>query len=218
MSLGRPSAGATSKTPARTPTHNFTGLLDTLLAAAPAEGVTLDGLLKSVGHRSFGPVILVLGFIWISPLTMIPGANWLVATVTLVFSLQMLVGLRHPWLPRNLLAAKFPRSALEKAVTFARKPAHVADRLTAPRLAFLTEPPFLSVAALACILASLATYPLGLIPFGPVLPGLSVVLLGVAVTARDGVSMMLALLALAGTALLLWRGLPMIARGLQWLF
>lgn len=189
----------------RAPVRGFTGLLDALLQETSGEHVTLGQLMDIAGRRTFGPVILLLGFISISPLTIVPGANWLVAAVTLLFAVQLMFGRRHPWLPKKLLNTQFPRPFLEKSVNASRKVAHVADSLTSPRLVFLTEPPFVIGVAIACIVAALATFPLGLIPLGPVLPGVSIVLLGIGMTARDGVFLGLATFALAGAGMLLWR-------------
>lgn len=158
-------------------------------------------------RRSFGAVILLLGLISISPLTIVPGANWLVATVTLLFSVQLLFGARHPVLPKKLLAMSMQRSQLVAFAKVARKTAHTADALTAPRLEWLTRPPFVFLVALICVAAALITYPLGLIPFGPVLPGVSIVLMGVGLTAKDGVFLLLSGLALGGAAMLLARWL-----------
>lgn len=150
------------------------------------------------GRRTFGPVILLLGFISISPLTIVPGANWLVAAVTLIFSFQLLIGHRKPMLPPNLLKLSMPGTAVQGVLSSARPAARLADKVTHPRLTFLTEPPFLVLTALACIGAALVTFPLGVIPLGPVLPGISIVLLGVGLTARDGLFLGASLLALAG--------------------
>jgi hypothetical protein len=85
--------------------------------------------------------------------------------------------------------------------------AHIADSITAPRLVFLTRPPFVMGVAVVCIIASLVTFPLGLVPLGPVLPGISIVLMGIGLTARDGVFLLLSTLAMVGSILLVARWL-----------
>jgi hypothetical protein len=110
-------------------------------------------------------------------------------------------------LPKRLLEMKMPRPALESFVNDSRKMAHIADSVTAPRLEFLTRPPFVAGVAVVCMLASLVTFPLGLVPLGPVLPGISIVLMGIGLTARDGVFLLLSTLALAGSILLVARWL-----------
>jgi hypothetical protein len=162
--------------------------------------------MRIVERRSFGAVILLLGVIAISPLTIVPGATWTVAAVTLAFSFQLLFA-RHPVLPWQMMMMKMPRQTLESFVKSMRQAAHIADRITSPRLIFLTRPPFVAGAAVVCALASLATFPLGLVPLGPVLPGLSIVLMGIGLTARDGVFLLLSTLAMTGSILLLARWL-----------
>ena len=189
------------------PAQNFAGLLDCLIAETSGETVTLGQLMKIVERRSFGAVILLLGLIAVSPLTIVPGATWAVAAVTLLFSMQLLFGLKHPMMSRNLLDLQMPRPALENFVNTARNLAHVADKLTAPRLGFLTRPPFVIGVALVCTIAALVTFPLGLIPLGPVLPGVSILLMGIGLTARDGVFLLLSTLAMAGAVLLVVRWL-----------
>lgn len=185
--------------------QNFTGLLDCLVKETSGEKVTLGQLMHIVERRSFGAVILLLGLIAVSPLTIVPGATWVVATVTLLFSIQLLFALKHPILPKRLLKLELSRDHLQTFARASRKMAHTADKLTAPRLGFLTRPPFIVAVALICIAAALVTFPLGLIPLGPVLPGISILLMGIGLTARDGVFLLLSSLAFAGAVLLLTR-------------
>jgi hypothetical protein len=180
--------------------------LKCLVSETSGETVTLGQLMRIVERRSFGAVILLLGLIAISPLTIVPGATWTVAAVTLLFSIQLLFA-QHPVLPKAMLNLKMPRPALESFVKASRKMAHVADSVTAPRLTFLTRPPFVIGVAVVCVLASLVTFPLGLVPLGPVLPGLSILLMGIGLTARDGVFLLLSTLAMAGSILLVARWL-----------
>lgn len=187
--------------------RNFTQLLDALVEETSGDQVTLKQLMEVAGHRSFGPVLLLLGLVAVSPLTVVPGATWIVAMVTLLFASQIVFGRKQPWLPKKLVEAKFPRSLLEKTVNSAAGVAHIADKLTAPRLTFLTEPPFVVGTALLCVIAALITFPLGLIPFAPLLPGIAIMLVGIGLTARDGVFLMLSMLCLAGGGMLVYRWL-----------
>lgn len=196
---------ATNRAPPKK--EDFSGLLSALLAETSGDTVTLRQLMDVAGRRTFGPVLLLLGLIAVSPLTLVPGATWLVAAVTLLFSGQILLGLRKPWLPGKLVDTQFPRRLLEQTVEKAAPIAQVADKLTSPRLVFLTEPPFVMGTALLCVMAALITFPLGLIPLAPILPGISIVLIGIGLTARDGVFLMLSMLSLTGGAMLMVRWL-----------
>lgn len=191
--------------------HDLRSLLQALIEQTTGETVTVGELLKVVGRRAHGPVLLLLGVIAVSPLTVIPGATWLVALLTVLFTLQVVIGLRHPWLPSRLLQTTFERRLLVGAVKESEKYAAILDALVKPRLAILTEPPFLQVVALACLGAALITFPLGLVPFAPILPGLTILLFGLALTARDGAVLLLAAMTLAGAVFVLVKLLPRLA-------
>ena len=178
--------------------HNLRSLLRSLCQQAQGETVTIETLLKAVGMRAYGPVIALLGLVSISPLTLLPGANSLMAVIILIFSAQMAIGREAPWLPRKLLEYSFSRSLLEKMISTAEPYAGWLDKLIKPRLTVLTNPPFIQIAALMCMAAAVITIPLSFVPLGPVIPSLTVFLLGLAITARDGVALILGLICLLG--------------------
>lgn len=196
----------------KVPVTDLKSLLQSLVLNTEGENVTVGQLLKAVGRRAYGPVLLLLGFIAVSPLTIIPGANWFVATITLIFSLQIVIGLRTPWLPRRALDFQFKRDHLVQGAKAGIKYAHMVDSLVRPRLTFLTAAPFVQIVGLLCVAAALITYPLGVVPFGPFLPGLTVLLFGLALTARDGAVVLLAGLTFSGAVLIMLQLLPRLAR------
>lgn len=183
--------------------NNLSSLLASLCEKTSGETVTVEDMLNAVGRRSYGPILLLLGFLAISPLTIIPGATWVVALVTLVIAGQIVIGRNFPWVPRKALNVTFPRGALVKGVEIAQPYVQKVDRFLKPRLPILTEPPFAQLVALVCIAAALITFPLGFIPFGPTLPGLAILLFGLGLTARDGLVLIIAGAMLAGSIYLL---------------
>lgn len=177
---------------------NLHTLLASLIEQTKGASVSVEDLLNAVGRRAFGPLLLLLGFIAISPLTIVPGTSWLVALVTLLIAGQVVLGQERPWLPRKALTVSFPREALVKGVNLMQRPARILDALVKPRIGFLTEPPFVQIVAVGAMLAALITFPLGLVPFGPILPGLAILLIGLGLTARDGIVVLLAAGAMTG--------------------
>jgi hypothetical protein len=171
------------------------------------ESLTLAEILDSVGRRSYGPLLLVIGLFAISPATVVPGMTWLAAALTLVVAGQMAVGLPRIWLPKNLLQAQIPRDAVVGGVRKSRGFAKGVDAVLKPRLTFLSRPPFVNLVALLVIGAALITFPLGLIPFAPLAPGLAVVFFGLGMTARDGLWLALGSLAVGGA---FWLAKPLI--------
>lgn len=193
--------------------HNLGSLLDSLCEETSGDRVSVGDLLNAVGRRSYGPVLALLGFIAISPLTIIPGANSLVAIVILIFAVQMVFGRNYPWLPRRALEFDFPREKMVQGVQAAQPYVGWVDRFLKPRLVFLTRSPFVQIIAAACVGAALVTIPLSFIPLGPVIPSLTVLLFGLAVTARDGFVLVLAGATLFGACYVLarvWEALPFV--------
>jgi hypothetical protein len=190
----------------RSEPENLNGVLDEIAAKCDKDdspdSLTLDELLDSVGRRSYGPLLLVIGLFAISPATVVPGMTWLAAALTLVVAGQMALGLPRIWLPKKALQAELPRNAVKAGVEKSRGIAKAIDELLKSRLTFLSKPPFVNVVALLIIAAALITFPLGLIPFAPLAPGLAVVFFGLGMVARDGLWLALGAVAMAGAFLL----------------
>ena len=192
--------------------NNLESLLSSLTECTSGDQVTVRDMLNAVGRRSYGPILLLLGFIAISPLTILPGTSWVTALVILLIAGQILLGRTFPWVPKRILDMTFPRAALVSGVEQARKYARPVDKVLKPRLPFLSQPPFIGLAALVCIAAALLMFPLGFLPFGPVLPSLAVLLFGLGLTARDGIVLIGAGCGLAGAVWVLlrvWSALPL---------
>lgn len=188
-----------------TQVHNLCSLMDSLVENTEGETLTAHDLLDAVGRRSYGPVLLLLGFVSISPLTIVPGANTITSLLILVISVQIPFGRAYPWVPKRALAFQFKRADLLKGVEMARKYVRWVDALLHPRLTFLTEAPFAQLVALICVGAALVCFPLSFVPFGPVLPGIAVMLFGLGLTSRDGLVILAAGASLAGSVYLLFR-------------
>lgn len=202
---------ATKAKAQRSEPSNLNGVLDEIVAKCDGDetpaSLTLDEILNSVGRRSYGPLLLVIGLFAISPATVVPGMTWLAAALTLLVAGQMALGLPRIWLPKKALQAELPRNAVRSGIEKGRGVAKAVDKLLQPRLTFLSKPPFVNLVALMVIAAALLTFPLGLIPFAPLAPGLAVVFFGLGMVARDGLWLALGTAAMAGA---FWLAKPLI--------
>jgi len=176
---------------------------------AQSADMSMRDLLSAVGRQSYGPLLLIIGVLAISPATVVPGMTWFAAALTLLVAGQMALGLKHLWLPRWVLDAKAPRRLVRASVREARGWSVKISGLLRPRLTFLARPPFVNVVALLCVGAALITFPLGLIPFAPLAPGLAVVAFGLGMTARDGLWLLLGTAAFGGAV---WLATPFILK------
>jgi hypothetical protein len=190
---------------------NLSSLLDALSARIGVEdrpradgeqGVRVGEVLAVVGRRAYGPLLLVIGLLSVSPVSLIPGATWAFASATLLVAGQMAIGLRRPWLPKRVVDMRIPGKLMRKSVETARPWARFVDRFLQPRLAFLTQTPFANAVALLCAIAAIVTFPLGFIPIAPLAPSVAIVLFGLGITARDGLTLGLATFMVAGAVYL----------------
>jgi hypothetical protein len=206
-------ASATS-VPERNATHpgSLADVLDELShnvnRASALQGVKLGVLISAVGRRSYGPLLLIIGLFAISPATVLPGMTSVVAAITLLIALQMVIGLKRPWLPKRVLEICVPRRAF---FAFLDRATPVLDGLDGvwlrKRWTFLTVPLCVNLVALCVAAAALITFPLSFIPFAPLAPGVAIVLFGLGRTARDGLwlGIGIGLTAAAG-----WLAIPLI--------
>lgn len=207
---------ASSNLPATTkrrqkPVENINSLLDNIcgqvdcgLNPLAKDQVSIRELLETVGRRSYGPLLLIIGLFAISPATIVPGMTWLSAVLTLIIASQMLVGRRTPWLPKRALDATISRDLVVKGVSAARPWAQRIDKMLKPRLTFLAVQPFVNLVALVCMGAALITIPLGFIPFAPLAPGLAIVIFGLGMTARDGLLLLTGLVSVGAVGWFTW--------------
>lgn len=173
--------------------ETLTVLLDSIgekLKAAAADEdstITFGEILEMVGRRAYGPILLIVGLLSVSPLTIIPGSTWAFALITLLVAGQLTFGMKHPWLPKKALDVGLPEQPVMDGLDKVRPWTRRIDKVIRPRWTFFAQAPWISVFALVCVAAALITFPLGFIPFAPILPGLAVILVGLGLTARDGV-------------------------------
>jgi hypothetical protein len=186
--------------------QNLRTLLDHLAQAGdPDKPITIESMLEATGYRSFGALLLVPGLLVFSPLSGIPGLPSFFAVMVGLIAIQLLIGRKHFWLPRWLLARCASRGKYDRAIAFLKLPARLIDRLLRHRLMFLTEGIAVYFNALVCLLIAATMPPLELIPFGNSAAGAALTFLGLGMMARDGALVLVALLFLVVLGYLLSR-------------
>jgi hypothetical protein len=175
--------------------ENLQGMLDALrTAGGDPSRVTIGDMQACLGRRSFGPLLAFAGLPPMTPLGGIPGLPTIMAAIILLTAGQMLVGMRHIWIPDLLRRQSIDRAGLVRAIDLALPAARFVDRFIRPRLVFLTRPPGIYAVAATCCLLALTMPPLELVPFTGGIPALPVVAFGLAMIARDGMLVVLGFL------------------------
>lgn len=177
-------------------------VLSGLLDRTPPERVTLEWLIGSLGHRSFGVVLLLLGL-----LGLLPGVAALAGVLLLVPACQMILAGRGPNFTRRIASLHFPTPRVVGLIRRTIPVLHYLERFIRPRWPTPFEATKRAVGVVVLLLAlCIMLVP---IPFSNVAPALLVVLIAFAYLEEDGVLLCAALLAaivlLAALAVLVWK-------------
>lgn len=169
------------------------GVLAHVLSEMDGEDSNLRDIVASLGHRAFGPVMVLCGLFLMTPLGALPGIPAAFGLINIAFAVQLLARRPYPWVPDILAKIRVPHARVEQVNRRVSPWLARIDNLICPRLAWATEGLMLVLAALVAILLSAAMVPLGLIPFGVVPAAAILGLMGLALIARDGILMLIAL-------------------------
>ena len=163
-------------------------VLDRLAVGDPTQLLRLDELLAGLGRRAFGMLLFVAALPVFIP---VPGGGLIAGPLVVLIGLQLLVGMRRPWLPA-FLARRGPKRA-----AMARFDQHISpwlgrlEHLIRPRMVRLLDHRAASTftGLLLVLLGVLTSLP---IPLTNMLFGAMVLMFALALLERDGALMLLA--------------------------
>ena len=146
---------------------------------------TLGDLMDSLQGRGLAAVLGLLALPIALPMPL-PGISAVFGLPMLVIALQIMLQRPRLWLPQSVRRRKLNLKRLRAVGTKAAKWLKSLERLLRPRLVWLFTPPFeILYGALCAWLALILFLP---IPFGNMLPSLSIFLLAIAMLEHDGVA------------------------------
>lgn len=155
------------------------------------EKVTLGEIIDTFGRRAFGALLFVLAIPNLLPLP--PGSSTILGAPLMLISPQMLIGFQTLWLPRFIDDRQMSRAELARAFGKLLPWLERIEQVSRPRLVFMFGPVGDRLIGLICTLLSFVL--ILPIPFGNLLPALTIAVLAFSMVQRDG------LLALVGYAL-----------------
>lgn len=154
--------------------------------------VSLGIVVESIGHRSFGPLLLIIGLTLSSPLSGIPGMTSISAAFIFLIAAQLLMGRRFFWMPHWLLDRSLDSKQVMTGLRWIMPPARVVDRFTRPRLFFLVSRSGAYVTAALCVCLAMIMPVFELVPFSASALGVALAALGLALVAQDGLLALIA--------------------------
>jgi len=167
---------------------------------ASRERVTVDEVQECLGRDAFGPALVTLGLLALSPVGDIPGAPTILAIFIFGVAVQMAAGRNTPWLPRALARRSVKGRHVCRAASLFRPVVRLLAAVIWARLTFLTDGHFARAIAGTCAILALTLPPLEIVPFGATVPSSVITGFSIALVARDG------LLALMSFALMIAGG------------
>lgn len=178
---------------------NLEGLLDRIgNAARDLDRVTLGAVVEAIGSRAFGPLLVMVGIILVSPLSGIPGVPTTMGIVVMLIAMQLLLRRKKFWLPDWLLRRSIARNRLDKSIAWLRTPACFIDRWLRPRLTILTRGFGVFPIPIICIIIAVSLPVMELVPFSATSAGFILTAFGLSLISHDG---FLALVAFILTAI-----------------
>ncbi len=175
----------------------FVGKAETLLARRPGrrlsevlrdleagegERVSVGDIVGALRDRSFAPLMVI--FAAPNLLVFIPGASVFTGLPLIVLAVQLILGRPDVWLPRFVADRSLERTAFSRIVALSVPHVKRIERLAKPRWwpsSYLLAERLTGMAAL--VLAVFLFLP---IPFANALPALSIVMLALGLSERDG--------------------------------
>lgn len=144
--------------------------------------LSVDTLIRRLSVRGLAPVVLVVALLNI--VTIIPGSSTIMGMPLIFLGASLIFGAQALWLPRRLRERTLNRESLQRGVARALPYVRRIERMAHPRYwpggdAILSR----IYGALVLCLGLAIMLP---IPFGNTMPAVSVVLLSLGFTARDG--------------------------------
>ena len=180
-----------ANTQADTPLQSVFDLVEAALDGA--DSVDLKTVIEAFGNRSFGPIMVLCGLCMMTPLGMLPGIPPAFGLIVIVFAMQLLFRRKTPWMPEFLRKVKIPADKLLKVKAKTKPVLAKIDGIIRPRLQWAVTGPMQVVISIVAIILSLSFFVLGMVPFGVVAPAAIILILGLGITARDGILALLGL-------------------------
>nr|WP_306228760.1 exopolysaccharide biosynthesis protein [Aurantimonas sp. CSK15Z-1] len=168
------------------------------LSVSRRPGIPVEDFSEAFGSRAFGAFLILFGGINAIPLP--PGVPVVLGSGLMLVAFQMAIGRRRLWLPNRVRRLSLSPQTLRRLMERLGGPLRRVERLARPRYWPTADFVAPAIGWMALILSFLVMLPF---PFTNMIPGLAIALFGVAVTARDGLWLLAAILLGLGAVIFL---------------
>lgn len=182
----------------------------TLLASRSGTKLCLGEVVEAFGDRAFGPVMFFFALINMLPWP--PGGTTLTGAPLLLLSVELALGRDRLWLPHWAERVSVSRDTFRRLIRRFMRPLRWTEKVTRPRLYFLTGSFGQGLIGLACLFLSAVL----VLPIfgGNLIPAVAIGFFALGVMQRDGLAVLLGWLTTAASITVLFLAWKLIVAGL----
>jgi hypothetical protein len=160
-------------------------LLEEVVRNCTTDLITLEELKAVMHERGFGLLMVIFSFPTAIPLPYPPGFTILTGLPLVMFSIQMLLGMDAPWLPKWLGKKTVKRETLARMIEISAPFFRKIELFSKPRLSFTSHLWGERLVGVWCLLCALSVaLP---IPLGNAVPSAGILLMALGLLNRDGI-------------------------------
>jgi hypothetical protein len=176
--------------------------------------LTVGEIKNSLHERGFGILMAIAALPICLPIPVPPGYTTFFSIPLFIFSVQMIFGMRAPWLPEWITKKQIKRATLEKLITKASPWLHKIEKHLQPRLTYISVHAWERIIGIFSFVFALSiSLPLPLTNFPP---GWGILIMSLGLLSKDGLTILVGMI--VGTVgvgitmvilVLLWMGMTM---------
>ena len=193
--------------------QNTSELLQLIVVENTNETITVDQIKNSLHERGFAVLLAIATLPICLPIPAPPGFTTVFAIPLFIFSVQMICGMRAPWIPQWLAKKAIKRKVLNKLITKVTPWVRKIESHMHPRLTYISAHAWERIIGLFSFIFSISiALPIPLVNF---LPGWGILIMSLGLLSRDGLTVFMGMIVGTvgvGVALiivsLLWMGVP----------
>jgi len=185
-------------------------LLENVVVVYRSDTITVGEIKNSLHERGFGVLLAIAALPLCLPVPVPPGYTTLFSIPLFIFSIQMIIGMRAPWLPAWIEKKEIKRTSLEKMVIKANPWLKKIEKRLQPRLTYISVHTWERIIGIfAFVFAVSISLPIPLTNFPP---GWGILIMSLGLLSKDGITILIGMI--VGT---IGVGITMIILVLLWM-
>ncbi len=176
--------------------------------------MTVGEIKNALHERGFGILMAIAALPLCLPIPVPPGYTTFFSIPLFIFSLQMIFGMRAPWLPKWIEEKEIKRESFEKLINKASPWLRKIEKHLRPRLTYISVPTWERIIGIFSFVFALSiSLPLPLTNFPP---GWGILIMSLGLLSKDGITILIGMI--VGTVgvgitmiilVLLWMGMSL---------